>query len=291
MDPRKFGKLFPADFEKDDDTNHHIDWIAAATNMRSYNYFIEPSSRATCRMTAGRIIPAIATTTAAITGFVQLEIFKFIRAQALSAHRGVTIDLGTNTYVCDELDGPKMQRDHKEKVEDPEKSTEHKKVYVDQQVRVYPRQGFSVWDKVVINKGDISFSQLVKELETMFSGLVVQAIFKRNITKKEVDAGLGRNLWSNTNPFAGLHKQASAALANPNLPGPLKAMHQRNIENYNKHEGKKEEKVAGAYLGLYGNLITADRNYFMLEGNYTNAANERVVLPTILFIYKKGSWE
>jgi len=67
-------------------------------------------------------------------------------------------------------------------------------------------------------------------------------------------------------------------------------MHQKNIENYQKAELKKEDKVAAAYLGLYGALITADRNYFMLEGNFTNAEGDRVMLPPIMFIYKKGSW-
>jgi len=118
----------------------------------------------------------------------------------------------------------------------------------------------------------------------------VEAIFKRNITKKEVEAGLGRNLWSATNPLSGLYKQAQLALANPATPGPLKAMHQRNVENYLKTEAKKEEKVAAAYLGLYGALITPQRNYFMLEGNYTNAEGDRVVLPPIMVVYKAGSW-
>ena len=33
-------RMTPVDFEKDDDTNFHIDFIAAASNLRARNYKI-----------------------------------------------------------------------------------------------------------------------------------------------------------------------------------------------------------------------------------------------------------
>ena len=37
--------LRPADFEKDDDTNFHIDFIVATSNLRAENYDIPPADR------------------------------------------------------------------------------------------------------------------------------------------------------------------------------------------------------------------------------------------------------
>lgn len=74
-------RLTPVEFEKDDDTNHHIEFINAALNCRALNYAIETVDEQRTKFIAGRIIPAIATTTALVTGLVNLELYKVAAGQ------------------------------------------------------------------------------------------------------------------------------------------------------------------------------------------------------------------
>lgn len=81
--PSKFSdlikKMTPQEFEKDDDTNFHIDFVTAASNLRAMNYGIKPVTRHKTKGIAGKIIPALATTTSVVAGLVTLELYKLIR--------------------------------------------------------------------------------------------------------------------------------------------------------------------------------------------------------------------
>lgn len=63
-------------FEKDNDANLHMDFIVAASNLRAGNYKIPPADKLKSKLIAGKIQPAIATTTSIVAGLASLELYK-----------------------------------------------------------------------------------------------------------------------------------------------------------------------------------------------------------------------
>lgn len=86
-------RLLPAEFEKDDDTNFHIDFINAASNLRATNYGIDAVERSKTKFIAGRIIPAIATTTALVTGLATIEALKVVQRRKIEDYKNGFVSL------------------------------------------------------------------------------------------------------------------------------------------------------------------------------------------------------
>ncbi|CAF3858668.1 unnamed protein product [Rotaria sp. Silwood1] len=70
-------KVQPHDLKLEVDFNFQLDYIVAATNLRAENYGIETVERIKLKRIAGRIIPAIVTTTTVVAGLMSLEMYKF----------------------------------------------------------------------------------------------------------------------------------------------------------------------------------------------------------------------
>ena len=105
-------EISPAEFEKDDSTNHHVDFIHASAMLRARNYRLDECDKFKTKMIAGKIIPAIATTTAAIVGVVCMELWKIVQGfNDLSDYRNAYINLGINLFVMTEPGEPKKNKD------------------------------------------------------------------------------------------------------------------------------------------------------------------------------------
>ncbi|KAG9453604.1 hypothetical protein H6P81_006508 [Aristolochia fimbriata] len=102
-------RMKPIQFEKDDDTNFHMDLIAGLANMRARNYSIPEVDKLRAKFIAGRIIPAIATSTAMATGLICLELFKVLSGgHKLEDYRNTFANLALPLFSMAEPVPPKV---------------------------------------------------------------------------------------------------------------------------------------------------------------------------------------
>jgi len=174
-----------SEFEKDDDTNHHIDFITAASNLRCLNYQLNIAPRHKVKLIAGKIIPAIATTTAMVTGLVTLELLKLV----LGCDR---VEQFRNSY-CN-LGIPQVLN----QVEPTPPQMAEKKMDPATYMEVIPvPDKFTSWHKVVVNGSPkMTVKEFVDELEKVHFGVKASMICKQGITGKEIAEGKGQALWN-----------------------------------------------------------------------------------------------
>ncbi|XP_073985038.1 ubiquitin-like activating enzyme 1 [Rhodnius prolixus] len=108
--------ITPLEFEKDDDNNLHMDFIVAASNLRAANYNIPPADRHKSKLIAGKIIPAIATTTSVVAGLICLELIKLAQGKKdINDFRNGFVNLSLPLFCFSEpIAAPKLKYYEKE---------------------------------------------------------------------------------------------------------------------------------------------------------------------------------
>lgn len=122
--------------------------------MRARNYKITECDFGKTKMIAGKIIPAIATTTAMITGAVAAEFYKYVQGfTELEKFKNSFINLALPFFMFSEPDPIKRT-----------KSKEYDEILMGP-VKAVP-EGYTIYDKVTIKKGSLTFQELFDHLKT-----------------------------------------------------------------------------------------------------------------------------
>lgn len=101
------------EFEKDNDENGHIDFITFTANSRASNYRIQNLPRHRIKIIAGKIIPAIATTTAMVSAAVMIEVYKQSLAVPIEGARNFFSNLAIPIFMFSEPSPPLVHLDKK----------------------------------------------------------------------------------------------------------------------------------------------------------------------------------
>jgi len=94
------------EFEKDEDESFQIDLIYSMANIRASNYSLAEMDWITVKIKAGRIVPALATTTAAIAGLQTIEMLKILKGIGLEKQKNSFLNLAVPSLMMGEPGAP-----------------------------------------------------------------------------------------------------------------------------------------------------------------------------------------
>jgi ubiquitin-activating enzyme E1 len=142
-------KLIPIDFDKDIDD--HMLFVTACSNLRALNYSIPTEDTHRSRAIAGRIIPAIATTTALVTGLICLELYKIVgtprKELSIAAYKNAFVNLAIPFMTLSEPIAPAKK----------------KAVLKDKEWE------WTAWDSLDMNLGDITMGEFMEYFEKEYN--------------------------------------------------------------------------------------------------------------------------
>ena len=147
--------IVPENFEKDNDMNFHIDFVYSMANCRSECYGIEKTTWMSVKMKAGRIVPALTTTTAVVAALQTLELIKLVKGLGIEFHRNAFVNLALPYMSLSE-------------------PGEAKKIKLTNELTV------TLWDRWEVKSSfSESFDEMLKGLKNMYK-LEAKDVFKDN---------------------------------------------------------------------------------------------------------------
>ena len=179
-------KINAEEFEKDHDENGHIDFIHSSANLRARNYEIVECDRPTTKITAGKIIPTIMTTTATVAGQVAMQLYTLIHTHENKYLRNLFFNLATNYYLFQEPYPPILNEDKTDEEEGgPLKCIPNKWTIWDRLEMKGPKTCQEFFDEM-FQKYGIKIDMLFANGETIMSSLDEES-FEKNKNKKIED--------------------------------------------------------------------------------------------------------
>lgn len=170
--------ISPQEFEKDDDTNFHIAYIHSTSNNRAINYDIPVGTFYDTKGIAGKIIPALATTTSIVASLITLEMLKYVinNNRSIEEYQSYFVNLANNLFIPGEPFPPKLNTINNIK--------------------------FTEWDNFEFNVMNSTVDNLLKILNNKFKTNIsmitlgttmIYADFKNSITDKLIKDIIGDN--------------------------------------------------------------------------------------------------
>ena len=151
---KKLNDIKPIIFEKDNDDNHHINFIMLMSNLRAKNYQIKECDFLKTKEIAGNIIPAIASTTASITGLACIQIYNILYTNDVNYYRSGAFNLATSEYSIFIPEEKRIVEDIPKTKDSPEYKTICE---------------FSIWDKINLFGPNMSVKNFIDIFKTRYN--------------------------------------------------------------------------------------------------------------------------